>query len=185
MTATIDRMWRVALLVLAGCRFNPPPNNANVDGGNDGPQECDPSYSFTFRASHYRLVFADAAKTGWRAAQAACAATRGHLAIIDDRDERDALRVPTENKKPWIGEVQLPTARTPSEMWFRIDGTPTDLALWIANKPDDGDNNENGSEQGGALGANGLDDENVAGQRFYICECDDAVIDATIVDAIK
>lgn len=173
------------IALLSACSFTPPAGMAG-DGslGLDAPPEsatCGPTYTIPYGKSRYHIE----RQTGehWRAAERACEATGGHLAVINDPGELAMLLSLEIPNHPWIGAIQTATNLVGTD-WIYVDSRVVDAASWQANKPDDFDSRENGQQQGGALASSGLDDEDVKSTRDYVCECDGVAIDPRLYQFI-
>jgi hypothetical protein len=91
-------------------------------------------------------------------ARNACDAWSGRLAEIHDA-ATDACLAPKVAQYAWIGLTQAATATTPAAGWTWNSTTPLTYTNWRAGKPDDGGGGEKGSEQCGALFADGTWDD--------------------------
>jgi hypothetical protein len=95
----------------------------------------------------------------------------GKLGQIDNAAE-DSCVTPFVASATWIGLEQAPGAATPGAGWTWNGTAPLMYTNWLAGKPDDSDNNENGAEQCAAIRAsNGQwDDDPCSMAHDFFCE---------------
>jgi hypothetical protein len=103
-------------------------------------------------------------------ARAACAGWTGALAEINDSIEQGCA-APKVTVAGWIGLLQSPGSATPATGWTWNGTTPLTFTNWIAGKPDDAGNGENGAEQCATIRpGGGWDDDTCSGALDFFCE---------------
>jgi len=110
----------------------------------------------------------------WLAAEEDCEAKGAHLAILDDAVEAMAL-APIAGGDSWVGITDFQVEGT----WLDVAGRTPPYLVWKSSEPSTGGNDDAAfvKRTGADLGT--LDAGNHTTARFYICECDDLVVDPT------
>jgi hypothetical protein len=155
---TLAAMRRVAVILLsiAGC--------GRI--GFDTTRACPSSY-VALDTGCYRIV-TDAAELEWLAAEQACEGDGGHLAVVDDDDERTVLVNATVGIDDfWIGASD----RVTPDSYISVTGAPFFLE-WRPNEP-----NMTGDCLEIELGAMG--DSECDFTNDYVCEIDGIDADPT------
>lgn len=177
------RGWLVASLqatILGACSFDLEiePTDA-APPAVDAPLVCDPAFTVVLAGSgsKYQLI---GNEITWRNAEATCEQRGAHLFVPTTNAEVTAMRALLDDTRRWVGLAQMPGATPANAGWLLVTGGPRTVD-WVAGKPDDNGGGENGDEQAGSMNDLGLDDDDHRDTKPYICECDGAGVDASIV----
>ena len=149
----------VILLYVAGC------GRIGFDVSED--RACPESYT-ELATGCYRFT-AQVSERDWLDAELACEAEGGHLAIIDDEDDRAAIfeSVPSTVTDFWIGA----SARVAPGEFIGVTRRPFFIA-WNSSEP-------NGTGACLEFELAGMGDSNCANVNDYLCEIDGVVADPT------
>jgi hypothetical protein len=173
------------LLWLAGCDSvflgDRPPDAPIVAPPADVPQfECPADYE-AVGGSHYRILEQSAELLAQRVRCRDDDRRYTHLAVFETLLEMGDVKLwidakpATTNDYLYVGGVQAGTATQLREGWRWVTKAVIDEALWLANEPDDADNNENHDEDAAVVlrgSPIGLIDIAKTSELRAVCECD-------------